>query len=83
MSARLILDQRSGVLKVPRGPFLEAGGGRQIYVVADGLARRRAVVLGAISVTEVEIVSGLEEGEQIVLSDLGTAGSAETILLRD
>lgn len=83
VSVRLVLDKRSGVLKVPRGPFLEAGGGRQVYVVADGLARRRAVTLGAVSVTEVEILSGLEEGEQIVLSDLGAANGAETILVRD
>ena len=83
VSVRLVLDKRSGVLKVPRGPFFEAGGGRQVYVVADGLARRRAVTLGAVSVTEVEILSGLEEGEQIVLSDLGAANGAETILVRD
>ncbi|MEO7793188.1 MAG: HlyD family efflux transporter periplasmic adaptor subunit [Thermoanaerobaculia bacterium] len=86
VSCRLVLDRRSGVLKVPRGPFLEAGGGRQIYVVADGLARRRAVTLGAVSVTEVEILSGVEEGEQVVLSDLGALGAgsgAETLLIRD
>jgi HlyD family secretion protein len=86
VSCRLLLDRRSGVLKVPRGPFLEAGGGRQVYVVADGLARRRPVTLGAISVTEVEILSGLEEGEEIVLSDvsaLGSGNAAETILVRD
>jgi HlyD family secretion protein len=83
VSARLVLDRRSGVLKVPRGPFFEAGGGRQVYVVADGLARRREVVTGAVSVTEIEIVDGLAEGEQIVLSDLGAFAGAETILIRD
>ncbi|MGE0641255.1 MAG: efflux RND transporter periplasmic adaptor subunit [Thermoanaerobaculia bacterium] len=79
VSARLILDRRENVLKVPRGPFLEAGGGRQVYVVADGLARRRNVTIGAVSVTEVEIVDGLDEGEEIVLSDVGAANGAETI----
>lgn len=83
VSARLLLDEKSGVLKVPRGPFLEAGGGRAVYVVTDGLARRRAIVVGTVSVTEVEILEGLSEGEEIVLSDLGTAEGAETVLLRD
>ena len=83
VSTRLILDHRSGVLKLPRGPFLEAGGGRQVYVLADGLARRRAVTLGAISVTEVEILTGVEEGEQVVLSDIGATNGSETILVRD
>lgn len=83
VSARLILDERPNVLKLPRGPFLEAGGGRALYVLADGMARRRAVTLGAISVTEVEILSGVDEGEQVVLSDIGTNNGAETVLVRD
>lgn len=83
VSARLLLDRKSGVLKVPRGPFLEAGGGRAVYVVSDGLARRRAIVVGTVSVTEVEILEGLAEGEEIVLSDLGAAEGVETVLLRD
>ena len=81
VSARLILDRRADVLKIPRGPFLESGGGRQIYVVADGVARRREITVGAISVTEVEVVEGLSEGEEVVLSDLGAASGAETVLL--
>ncbi len=83
VSARLLLDERNDVLKVPRGPFLEAGGGRAVYVVSDGLARRRSIVIGTVSVTEVEILEGLSEGEEIVLSDLGAAEGAETVLLRD
>lgn len=83
LSARLLIDRKSGVLKLPRGPFLESGGGRAAYVVADGLARRRAIVVGTVSVTEVEILEGLEDGEQVVLSDLGAAEGAETVLIRD
>lgn len=83
LSARLLLDRKSDALKVPRGPFLDAGGGRAVYVVSDGLARRRAIVVGTVSVTEVEILEGLEEGEEIVLSDLGPSEGAETVLLRD
>jgi len=83
VSARLLLDQKEDVLKVPRGPFLESGGGRRVYVVADGLARRREIVTGAVSVTEVEILEGLAEGEQIVLSDLTAFEGAETLLVRD
>lgn len=83
VSARLLIDQKRDVLKVPRGPFLEAGGGRRVYVVADGVARRREIVTGAVSVTEVEILEGLAEGEEIVLSDLSAFDNAETLLIRD
>ena len=49
LSTRLLLEERRGVLKVPRGPFLESGAGRQIYVLAGGLAYRlHTVVLPAV-----------------------------------
>lgn len=81
VSTRLLLETRSGVLKVPRGPFLEAGGGRQAYVVEDGIAVLRPIEVGAVSIGEVEVIAGLEEGERIVLSDLSRYQGAERILL--
>lgn len=82
VQTRLILESRPRVLKVPRGPFLESMGGRGAYVVEQGLARLRPIQVGAVSVTEVEIRSGLAEGERIVLTDLSRYEGAETLLLR-
>ncbi len=82
VSVRLVLERRPDVLKVPRGPFLDSGGGRQIYVLADGLATLRQIRTGATSVGEVEIVEGLEAGERIVLSDLTLFNGAKTVLVR-
>jgi len=83
LSTRLVLDRRSGVLKVPRGPFLESGGSRSVYAVEDGLAVRRPVEIGVVSVSEGESLGGLEEGDEIVLSDLSRLDGAETVLLRN
>ncbi len=82
VSVRLVLERRPGVLKVPRGPFLDSGGGRQAYVLADGLATLRQIRTGATSVGEVEILEGLEAGERIVLSDLTLFNGAKTVLVR-
>jgi HlyD family secretion protein len=79
---RLLLEHRADVLKVPRGPFLEEGGGRWAYVVQDGLATRRTIAVGAVSVSEVEIADGLEIGDEIVLSDMSRFDGADTVLLR-
>jgi HlyD family secretion protein len=83
VSTRLILDSRRGVVKVPRGPFLESMGGRQVYVVEDGVAHLRPCRTGAVSVTEVEILEGLQAGDRIILSDLAEYGGARRILLRN
>ena len=82
VTARLTFEAKRNVLKVLRGGFLEAGGGRSAYVVKDGMATRRAIVAGTVSVGEVEIVSGLKEGETIVLSDTTPFENANNVMLR-
>jgi HlyD family secretion protein len=49
----------------------------------DGLAERRAIQVGASSISSLEIVSGLEEGEQIVISSIGQFNGANTVYVTD
>jgi HlyD family secretion protein len=80
---RLVLETKTDVMKVPRGPFLEAGAGRQAYVIEDGIAYLRPIEVGSLSVGEVEVVGGLELGDEIIISDTTRFLGAERILLRD
>ena len=82
VSVRLLIDSHPDVLKVARGPFLEDGGGRQAYVLDGDLATLTPIEVGAVSIGEVEIVSGLEEGDRIIISDMARFEKAETILIR-
>ena len=82
VSVRMVFENKPNVLKVPRGPFLESGGGRQVYVVSDGRATPRNIRVGAASVSEVEIVDGLSAGEKVILSDTSDFGGAKSVLLR-
>jgi len=83
VQVRAIFDQRSDVVKVQRGPFLEAGAGRLAYSIEDGIAVLRPIEVGAISVSEVEIAAGLEVGDQIIISDTERFKGAEKVLIRD
>ena len=84
LTTRILLDEHPGVLMVQRGQFLDSGGGRIAYVVGtDGMAVRREIETGARSLAAVEIVSGLEAGDRIVISNLDPFRSAETVLLTD
>lgn len=82
VSVRLVLETRPNVLKVARGPFVESGGGRQVYVLADGLATLQPIRIGATSVAEVEIAEGLQAGDRILLSDIQQFNGARTVLVR-
>ncbi len=83
VSVRMVFETKPNVLKVPRGPFLESGGGRQIYVVENGIAIKREIAVGAVSVSEVEIVKGLSARDKVILSDTSELAGAKTVLLRN
>ncbi|MEJ2273689.1 MAG: efflux RND transporter periplasmic adaptor subunit, partial [Woeseiaceae bacterium] len=84
LTTRILLDEHPDVVMVQRGQFLDSGGGRLAYVVSeDRVARRRAIQTGAYSLGAVEILSGLEPGETIVISNLDPFRGAETVLLTD
>lgn len=83
VTTRIVLESRDDVLKVPRGQFLDSGGGRVAYVVRDDIAYRTEIRAGASSVSEVEILEGLAEGDRIVVSSLGDFKGAATVRIAD
>lgn len=81
LSARIFIDRRNDVSMVDRGPFVEQDGGGFVYVVHGSSAERRPVRLGAVSVQKVEIVQGLNVGDQIVISGTDTFNGAQRVIL--
>jgi HlyD family secretion protein len=82
VSVRMVLEHKTNVVKTARGPFLESGGGRQAYVVDNGVATKREIEVGAVSVSEVEITRGVNPGERVVVSDTSVFEGARTVLIR-
>lgn len=83
VSARLLIEEKRNVLLLPRGPFVETDGGRFAYVVENGIAERRAVRLGATSVSAVEILEGLKEGDKVVISGSDTFENAARVSINN
>ena len=82
LTTRILLAEHPDVLYVQRGQFLDSGAGRIAYVVnEDRTAKRRRIEIGARSLSAVEVVSGLEPGDTIVISNLDPFRGADTVLL--
>jgi len=81
VSARILIESKENILKVRRGAFVESGGGRIIYRVNDSNATRQKVTLGARSIGEIEVVSGLKAGDEIVISSIDVFNNREQIYL--
>ncbi|MEL7448711.1 MAG: HlyD family efflux transporter periplasmic adaptor subunit [Pseudomonadota bacterium] len=83
LDLRIILDERNDTLNVERGPFLDSGGGAIAYVVSNGMATRRSIRVGSSSVSRVELLSGLQEGEVIIISSIDQFEGAQTVMLSE
>ena len=67
---RIITGGRSGVLQIPRSAidrFDPAARTGVIYVVQNGIAHTRTVSTGSVTGEQVEVVTGLKNGEQYVV----------------
>jgi membrane fusion protein, multidrug efflux system len=67
--ARVTFDLASSddVLLLPVGAVLGGQGAQAVFIVEDGVAQRRTVTTGLTSQGRIEIVSGLAEGENVIV----------------
>ncbi|MDC8832159.1 efflux RND transporter periplasmic adaptor subunit [Alteromonas gilva] len=81
ITARILLENKSNVVKVRRGSFMQSGG-FVAYKVDDDIATRIQIETGATSMREVEILDGVVPGDQIIISSYQAFEQAPSVLLR-
>ena len=64
--AKISTGAHQNILAVPRDAVLSASDEYEVFVVEDGIARKRLVSLGAEWRDLVEVISGISEGDEIV-----------------
>jgi len=62
-----IVDQRKVAVSVPNDAVVVAGAQTSVWMVENGVLKRREVAIGASDARSTEILSGLAAGEQVVL----------------
>ncbi|HUB91996.1 MAG TPA: efflux RND transporter periplasmic adaptor subunit [Dyella sp.] len=81
LSVRILLDHRENVLTVQRGSFIDESGGSYAYVVRDGIATKTPIRAGESSIDKVEILDGLKEGDNIVISGTDNFKGAQRVVI--
>lgn len=67
VEVRVVVWQEEDTLKVPTGALFRHDGGWAVFVVDRGRARLRPVEIGARNDLEAQVLSGLAEGERVLL----------------
>lgn len=63
----VVYETRSNALLVPAAAVLAEDEVRSIFVVEDGVARRRSVGLGLSSEDQIEVINGLQGDERVIV----------------
>lgn len=66
----VINSVKDDVTRIANRSYYRGPGAYELWVVADGVARKRNVTLGESSYEQVEVVEGLQPGEMVIVSDM-------------
>ncbi len=67
----IVYERKLDALQIPRTALLDSDGPPKVFVVKDGKAAERAVELGLSNGAMIEVVSGLTDGDQVVVVGQG------------
>jgi HlyD family secretion protein len=74
VTVTVTLQQRYNVLSLPREALRTEGAKNFVFRVVDGHLYKTAITTGAVSLTQFEVLSGLNEGDTVAL---GTSGDTQ------
>lgn len=77
--SKLVLTDASDAVTVPVGDFLEHTGGNSIFVIDRGTAELRYIRLGRRSAGHVEVLSGLSDGETVIVGGYAGLDGVESV----
>jgi HlyD family secretion protein len=78
----VLTEQKARALRVERGPFATGEGTHNVFVVGGGRARRTRVTLGVASPTHLQVLEGLAEGDEVIVSDMADYQHARELRIR-
>ncbi|MBB1411436.1 efflux RND transporter periplasmic adaptor subunit [Pseudoalteromonas sp. SG44-17] len=81
LTARILLENRDDVLQIKRGAFMQQGG-TQVYKVIGDTAQLVNITTGASSINAIELLQGVNSGDQLIISSYDNFKQAPTLLLR-
>ena len=82
LEIRVVVSFKDEVLRLPNGSYYKDQGSKYLYLVHGHKAYRTKVVLGEASFDYVEVISGLETGNQVILTDLSEKYDREELRIK-
>ena len=66
----IVTDHKDRALRIKRGPFANSEGDHEVFVIRGDMAVKVPVRLGIASFENFEVVKGLIQGDEVIISDM-------------
>ena len=63
---RIVYDTRNNALMIPKEAVMNEDGASSVYVINDKLVFRRTIQTGYVNGSNIEVVNGLQDGDEVV-----------------
>jgi len=80
---RIELSDKAEVVRLPKGAFNDATGGKWIFVVDGNRAYRREIQLGRSNPSYYEVIDGLQKGEKVIVSSYSSFKDKDEIVIEN
>jgi HlyD family secretion protein len=78
----VVTKQAGRAVRVANGPAFKGRRKQFVFVLQDGVARRREIEIGLTNFDYVEVKSGLQPGEKVILTDLSEYQHLEELTIK-
>lgn len=66
----VITSKKDGILRIKKGPFVNGDGKQEVFVMRGDIALKVPVTIGIASFDTYEIIDGLIESDEVIISDM-------------
>ncbi|MCT4645362.1 MAG: efflux RND transporter periplasmic adaptor subunit [Carboxylicivirga sp.] len=80
---QLIISERNDVLRLPDGPYFDGSKKLQVFKIDQHVAKRVEVEVGLSNFENIEIKSGLQEGDEVIISDVSKYEHLEEVKINE
>lgn len=79
---RITLDRQQDAVLIPRSALINTpNGAPSVFVIAQGLARRHPVTLGASQDDLIQVLSGVEPGDEVAVLGHSQLSDQQAVLV--
>jgi len=78
----IVTDHKGRVLRVKKGPFANGEGLREVFVIRGDVAVKTPVRFGIVGAEYYEVVQGLLDGDEVIISDMTDFMYAKAVRLK-